>query len=241
VAVDSSSSTAMVLNNGGALTATSVKVVGNCTGSCGSVTVSAAPNTVTTGAPSQADPLGNLVAPTPGTCTGQSNFYGNGNTYSPINPGTFCSGIQISGVTLTLNPGTYIITGGAFTTANAAHLNGTGVTIYLGTGASASLAGGAIVNLSAPTTGTYAGILFYQDRSVTTGFSVTNGAGSTMTGGLYFPAAAVTFNGAAYSNLYSFLIAKTAAFSNGVAVTLNNNTASLPGGSPLVGVVSMAE
>ena len=59
--------------------------------------------------------------------------------------------------------------------------------------------GGAQLNLKAPTTGTYAGILFYQDRGASNGpiNKINGNASSTFQGAMYFPNQEVEFTGTA--------------------------------------------
>ena len=57
--------------------------------------------------------------------------------------------------------------------------------------------GGANLNLTAPDSGNYAGILFYQDRRATSGLTakINGNSGSTIQGALYFPKASLTYTG----------------------------------------------
>lgn len=113
----------------------------------------------------------------------------NNNDNQSISPGVYCGPVTVTGhATLTLNSGLYILKSGGLNVGGQATLNGTGVTIYLPAN-SAAFAGGATTNLSAPTTGAWQGILFYQDRSDTTSASLTGGSGQHMTGVIYFPSA----------------------------------------------------
>ena len=63
--------------------------------------------------------------------------------------------------------------GGGFSVSSQANIIGNGVTIY-NTGSASyayqpiSITGGSTTVLTAPTTGSLAGILFFQDRSITT-------------------------------------------------------------------------
>ncbi len=105
--------------------------------------------------------------------------------------------------TLTLNPGTYVITTGL--TISGGKLTGTGVTIYLAcpsypTACAAGTSGAALTNqsggkitLSAPTTGAFSGFSVIADRNNTAGVSVT-GNGTWITGGgvLYTAAGKLT-------------------------------------------------
>jgi hypothetical protein len=62
------------------------------------------------------------------------------------------------------------------------------------------MSGGASVNLSAPTTGTYAGVLFYQDRGDTNDATLVGGDTQLMQGILYFPTAHLNYTGGSSTN-----------------------------------------
>jgi hypothetical protein len=239
------SSYGLVSTNGARLTATSISVGGAAPGFTmsggGAVTAGGVLGAVNLATPPAPDPLAGLAAPTVGTCDHPSQMvygYMGGN----ISPGTFCGGMQVNGGGIwNMMGGTYIINGGQLVVSNGATLRGTGVTIYnTGGAASISFVGGTTINLSAPTTGALAGILLFQDRTNTADFVVNNGAGITLTGALYFKAATLSFSGGSFSNLYTFMIANRLNFSNGATLTLNSDTSSLPGGSPLK-TISMVE
>lgn len=149
--------------------------------SCGSPTTNSAPAT---------DPYRNLPAPPiPQNC---SNVPG-GN--APIQPGRYCGGLSVNS-TKTFKPGVYIIDGGTFKMNANAIADGAGVTFYLTNGATVQFNGGAHMNFTAPTSGTYSGILFYGDRTQPNATQSFNGDGtSSMTGAIYFPTQAVQMNG----------------------------------------------
>jgi hypothetical protein len=134
------------------------------------------------------DPYKSLVAPTiPSGCS-------NGNK-SALDPGKYCNGLNINGTT-TLSPGVYIISGGQLKINANAVLSGSGVTIYLTGGATIQMNGNATVNLSAPTSGTYSGMLLYGDRTQAYDINKINGtAASSMTGAMYFPTQEVDLQG----------------------------------------------
>jgi hypothetical protein len=80
-----------------------------------------------------------------------------------------------------------VIQGGDLQVNASANITGAGVTIYMAGSGRVSMNGNATVTLDAPTTGTYAGVLFYGDRSSSGGSDTFNGtANSRMTGALYF-------------------------------------------------------
>jgi hypothetical protein len=93
---------------------------------------------------------------------------------------------------LTLQPGIYLINGGGFQINNGT-LTGTGVMIYNGAGgtnAAGALNFGnsaATITLSPPTTGTYAGVTLYQDRSINQ--QMTLMGNNNITGAIYAAAA----------------------------------------------------
>ncbi|KAA3449405.1 hypothetical protein C7I87_18135 [Mesorhizobium sp. SARCC-RB16n] len=148
-------------------------------------TVCAAP--ITQALPA-ADPFAGLPAPA------ASNPCQNANK-SALGPGTFCNGLSLSG-NVTLQPGVYVIQGGDFKVNANANVSGDGVTIYLAGASRVSMNGNATVNLSAPTSGTYSGVLMYGDRTATGGQSTFNGtATSLLTGALYFPKQQVNYLG----------------------------------------------
>lgn len=104
-----------------------------------------------------------------------------------------------------LAPGTYYIDATDFSVNSQATLNGTGVTIVLtsssaagnpGSVSTTKMNGGATINLSAPTSGEYKGVLFYRDRRATNTTSVLNGnSSSVMRGAVYFPSSTLEFTG----------------------------------------------
>lgn len=122
-------------------------------------------------------------------------------------PGRYCNGLKLTNASnLTFAPGVYIIDEGEFETVGSTSMHGTGVTFILtGSGtsyATLKFAGGTNAQLSAPTTGPYAGILFYQDRnapsfqgSTLIDDSILGGSETDFTGVIYFPKQEVLFTG----------------------------------------------
>lgn len=137
-----------------------------------------------------ADPYASVPAPTSsGACT---TFPGG----SSVSPGHYCS-ITVNGTT-TFAAGTYIVDGN-FSIQGSAHASGTGVTFYL-KGTNTAISGSATATFTAPTSGTYSGILFFGDRSVTNGNNaLSGGTTSNLNGALYFPTQSITFSGGSSS------------------------------------------
>ncbi|WJY19802.1 pilus assembly protein TadG-related protein [Alteriqipengyuania flavescens] len=164
------------------------------------------------GAGQAADPLaGKLTMPAvPGGCVDDLSVRSNKTV--AISPGCWAS-MDVKG-NLTMAPGTYIINGGDIRINAKARITGIGVTIIMtnsSTSPSAPIGGfkangNSIVQLKAPTTGTWAGILFWRDSRasvsnpmVLTGTSGTETGGgvlrSTYEGAVYSPSSAVEFTG----------------------------------------------
>ncbi|MBZ9605524.1 pilus assembly protein TadG-related protein [Phyllobacterium chamaecytisi] len=112
-----------------------------------------------------------------------------------LKPGTYCSGLALGG-NVSLSPGVYVIKGGDFKINANAYVQGEGVLIYLAGSSRVSMNGNATVQLSAPTSGVYSGILFFGDRSNVGGSNTFNGtADSLLTGALYFATQQVRYLG----------------------------------------------
>lgn len=222
---DSNSSSAMRFNGNVTFSVESIGIVGNYV-TTGHVIVN--PTPVTNIAP-EPDPLSYLPKPTVGSCT-YNNYSTNSN--ATLSPGVYCGGITLNGSARgTFNPGLYILNNGGLTLNGNTTITGTGVTFYLTGTSTLTLNGGNGVSLVAPTTGTYAGILFFQDPADTRGATFNGNNSTTLQGALYFPTAALTVNGTGSTAAYTILVASTITF-NGSG-TFNDNYSTLPNGSPI--------
>jgi Flp pilus assembly protein TadG len=230
VNINSTSLSALTLVGGAGLTASSgskVNIVGGYSlGTNASITP-----TPVTGAASFTDPMGDVPAPSVGSCTSFGVSPSN-NQKLTIDPGVYCGAISVTGhAVLTMNPGLYIVTSGGVSVGGQATLNGTGVTIYLQTN-SVSMSGGATTNLVAPTSGVWQGILFYQDRSDTTSASLVGGSAQILNGVLYFPNTHMDYTGGNSTTAQNITI---------VADTLNitgNSWIAATGSSPFLTLFS---
>lgn len=182
---NSIASDAIKLQGSAGLQADCLITVGGVSLSNPVTTVCAAP--ITQALPA-ADPFASLPSPA------ASNPCQNTNK-STLGPGTYCNGLSLSG-NVTLQPGVYVIQSGDLKVNANANVSGSGVTIYLAGASRVSMNGNATVDLSAPTSGTYSGVLMYGDRTSTGGQSTFNGtASSLLTGALYFPRQQVNYLG----------------------------------------------
>jgi hypothetical protein len=218
IEVKSSSATGGTITGAASVTASSIH--GNI-----QITNGGVANPAPSGAASTvSDPFASLPAPTVGSsCDAPHTNYSPGFGTWTLNPGTFCGGITISnGATATFNPGVYVIKGGTLNLIGGATITGAGVTFYLtGTNAtygSVTISNGAAVTFSAPTSGTYTGVLFYQDRSITSNVNATfaGGVALQLTGSLYFPTSLVSLqNGSSSTGFSVAIVSKKVSFTGG--------------------------
>lgn len=162
-------------------------------------------------APVVRDPYADVPEPAlVGTC--RSRNQGSPNTTTTLTPSDthpsgvnsmrFCSGLSVKG-DIIFEPGLYIIESGDFSinsgdieSSGAAALAADGVTFFLTGTARLVLGGNAELTLAAPSTGPYAGLIFFASRSQT-GIThrLAGTSGSTVHGAVYVPESAVELTG----------------------------------------------
>lgn len=226
LAVDSTANAALSMSGGAVLNAPSVSVAGKA--SVGNGAVINPSSALKTSQPNVTDPYAGVAMPTFSGCSnGTSKQYSGIQT---VSPGVWCNGVSFAnGAIITMNPGVYFVNGGTFNVGGGATMTGTGVTIVLtsSTGsnyATATIGNGAIVTLSAPTTGATAGMVFFGDRNAPESHVNTLGGGAviTVTGVLYFPSQTLNFqNGAASSSVCTQIVAGTLTLTGGAAFQNN--------------------
>jgi len=220
IVINSSNSDAATISGSAQVNAGEIEVAGGV-----SITGAASTNPApVTGIAQVADPFASLPALTPGSCATHPTNY-SPPTGTTLQPGTYCGGISVGGVAnVTFAAGDYIINGGGVTFGNSSVVTGSGVMFYLtGTNTtygSFTASGATTVTLSAPTSGSYLGVLFFQDRSITSsnGASIGNSANVSLTGTLYFPTTAVSFSGAVGTSSTMAVVADQVSFSGSASI-----------------------
>ncbi len=159
------------------------------------------------GCPAVNDPFADLPAPADTTCDpGKTNLKFK-NEEATLIPGVYCGGIKSwNNAILHFEPGLYVIKDGPLDIGNGVFAEGDGVTFYLtGTNSGFMNSSGASMDFSAPTTGDYAAILFYQDPASNPGNVNTIIAGSLMefAGVIYLPTQALNIQGSGEINALS--------------------------------------
>jgi hypothetical protein len=200
-----------------------------------------------------ANPLAYLSPPAAGGSLGKLNISSSQTVPCPGGSCTYDS-ISITGGTVDFEPGTYTINGkgGITINGNAVVCNSTnagcggmpgtandGVTFYITNNGNVNIKGSATVQLSAPNSGTYAGILFYQDPNDTAAASLDGTSASYFQGSLYFPSAALNFGGtsSSFNNSqakYTIIVAYDLTVGGTSKVYINADYSGLPGGTTII-------
>jgi len=221
----------------------SIGVVGTDTNNGGGTVTCTAPGPCpVNGIPAVGDPLSYLTPPPVGTPV----------AFNPANPvpGTYNSITVNNTQVVNFQAGTYVVEGNfkinggaticdqvgagcsATGTANA------GVTFYITNGGAVTINGLANVYMTAPNSGTYAGILFYQDPSDTSTAKLDGTAQSYYQGALYFPKAQeLDFGGTSLTNStakYTIIVADNLKVNGTATVNLNSDYSLLPGGVSII-------
>ncbi len=199
VAVNSSSSSALILDNNAAIYGP-VSVVGNYSLANNAHLYYRTPPYPKTGAAAVADPYASLALSAAGaTARSQPT----GCTTCTLQPGSYAAGLNYgNGVTLNFTAGVYYI-GMRFIVGNTAVINATaGVTIVINGNYAIGMGNGVAMNLTAPTSGATAGVALASIRtassSVTQTFS--NNVIVNLTGAIYFPNQRLLFSNNATIN-----------------------------------------
>jgi Flp pilus assembly protein TadG len=167
---------------------------------------------------------GNLSSTGSSTVTlGAGNYTVNGN-FSMTGSGA-----------LSLGAGLYITNGNLGLTGSGA-LSGTGVSFY--TTGQTSVTGSSSVNLTAPTSGTYNGVLFFQSRTDSNTISITGSSALNLQGIIYAPDAALTFTGSGVGTIYTDFVVKSLSLTGS---TTFQSYAVINANSPIVGQASLVE
>ena len=216
--------------------------------------------TPVTGVPYTGDPFSGKyptpTAPGPGTVTTTNNI-------TTFTPGTYASITVNSNSNDVFSPGVYVVTGtfkingganvcggGIATFTNGSmtctqDAAGDGVTFYLsGANASLSINGTSNTQMYAPNSGTYEGLLFYQDPADTQQATINGTNNSLFQGAIYMPSADLTFGGnSTFNNGAAYTVIVTDQFnvSGNTNVNLASNLSGLAnGGGPLAGIIKWA-
>lgn len=140
------------------------------------------------------DPFaGTLPVPSSSSCDFNNKNY-NGGTVT-MTPGVYCGHVNFnSGPTVTFQPGVYVIKNGGWN-VNGGTWTGNGVTFYYADDSKIQFNSAVTATLTAPTSGSYDGILFYEAQGLSKSQLVFDDSkGFNTTGLFYLPSRNVTWN-----------------------------------------------
>lgn len=193
--VASTGSPAAIFNSGDVFNVSKICVKGtNTIQNGGTVTP------LQTGCTTAADPFAaTLPSVSVGSCTVSNLNYSGTNT---LTPGVYCGNFNFNGSgTLNLQSGLYVFKNAHWNLNSGWTISGSGVTFYFADSNSyIQVNGGVTMNVSAPTSGTYANILMFEPSGLTkSSYTINGSAGHQLNGLIYQPSRNITFN--AQSNL----------------------------------------
>ena len=134
---------------------------------------------------------GKLPVPATGCQFTSRNYDGN----VSMTPGVYCGWFNFNNcVKVTFAPGVYVIKGGGWN-VNGGKWEGNGVTFYFADTSKIQFNSGIDAAITAPTTGTYQGLLFYEaDGLAKSDFIFDDSKANDLDGLIYLPSRNVTFN-----------------------------------------------
>jgi hypothetical protein len=142
------------------------------------------------------DPYEDVTLPSTLPPCSSQNASGNNNVVVTLNPGRFCDGISfMNNAILNLTPGTYYVES-QFHIMNNAVLNAMGgVTVVILGDIAIDIKNNAYINITAPSTGPFAGLAFFGNRTGTPTVvqDFNNNAIFNILGAVYFPNQIVNF------------------------------------------------
>jgi len=242
---DSTSSNSATVVGSGSISAGSLQLVSTSWTSSSNVNNGGTLNSTTTSTGATACHTTMPTAPTVSGCVSDPlSSYGNGGSSYTVSAGCYTSlTIGANGDTVTLSPGIYVINGGElhfeYGANSKSNLGGSGVFFYLTNGASFVIDNGANVNLSAMTSGTYSGILVYQNESDSNTLSLQGGSSSVFDGAIYAPGAQVNLANGSQMTVTGAITAQSLVLAGGgkvVATPVNGAS-----GTTTYGTVKLVE
>ena len=120
--------------------------------------------------PAVADPLASRERPNLGHCTGADKML-EVKTSITLLPGTYCKGLKVSGsAQVVLGAGTYVFNDGPLIVTDTAGITGNNVGFFFsGKEGGLRFDPNTTISLTAPKDGAMAGLLFFEDRTVSSG------------------------------------------------------------------------
>jgi hypothetical protein len=176
-----------------------------------------------------------LTPPLIGGCDEHNAKYVDSN--ATLSPGTYCGGIEIDGESnVTLSAGTYVIQDGPFSVLGNSSVEGSEVTVFL-TDENGVLFfdSNSSISLTAPTSGEFEGVLFFQDPDFGGTHQWNGNSTTTLRGVIYLPSGKLkseNVNKITPSNSCTVLIANAIEFNSNSGVSIDISSADCRGVLP---------
>jgi hypothetical protein len=170
-----------------------------------------------------------------------------------VQPGVYCGGIQIGNVgAVTFASGVYILDGGGMNlggNGGITSVTATSGVCFFNTGTNSTYRGITIGNgvpfsAVANSSGSMAGLVFYQDPSLSPGISANTtgffngGSNLSIAGSIYLPTTAINFsNGTSTSNLSTALVVYDVTFTGGAYFKHDSSNITSLGGTSKTGLI----
>ena len=174
------------------------------------------------------DPLLSRALPGSGGCMQNNTNYQGGVVY--LVPGTYCGGAKFDGgVKVNLAPGTYVFKDGPLVVAGGSSFTGTNVALhFVGKDAALNFTADSSISLTAPRSGSMAGILISEDRNNAGSLlhQIMSNDARTLLGTIYLPRGRLHVganNPVADKSAYTIVVANRFSLAQGPTMVLNTN------------------
>jgi hypothetical protein len=182
----------------------------------------------TTDCPFLPDPLSSRNEPPVGVCKATALNIKTGNVV--LDPGTYCAGIKINGTAnVTFRPGNYIIKDGAFEISGSATVKSDNAAFFLkGEKSVLNFRGATSIAMTGAISGDMAGLLFFEDRSVSIGrvHRIDSANANILTGTIYLSRGKLIIDPnspVAQDSAYTAIIANEVEIDQGPTLVLNSD------------------
>jgi len=150
-------------------------------------------------------------------------------------PGLYDGGIDISGGDVTLLPGVYYLDGGGLSIMGSANVRGNGVLFYNtktggGQWGRFNITGTGTIDLTAPDSGPYEGMLFWNDPNAPNrnpDSNITGTSTSRFEGAMYFPSTQINYSGTSTAADWTMIVGNTISIVGTTTVTGDYNASTI--------------
>jgi len=152
-----------------------------------------------------------------------------------VPPGLYIGGIEITGGDVTFLPGVYYLDGGGLKISGGPTVRGEGVLFYntntLGAAwGQFNITGSGVMDFTAPDSGPYEGMLFWNDcnaPSANPQSTIAGNSSSRFEGAMYFPSSTLNYAGTSTAAAWNMIVANTISIVGNTEVTGNYSASTI--------------